>query len=71
MVRLSEDDSVPRVEDAAERFKRLCTQCRNADKYQQAILPTYSDMMAKKTIVPKPATNINRLLKSKVSNGKG
>ena len=59
MVRLSEDDSVPRVEDAAERFKRLCAQCRNADKYQQSILPTYNDMMARKTTLDKARKESN------------
>lgn len=47
MIRLSENDSVPRVEDGAERHMRLCNQTPNAEKYKAAILPHYNDFEEK------------------------
>lgn len=48
MIRLSENDSVPRVEDATERHIRLCNQTPNAEKYKAVIEPLYSDFEGKK-----------------------
>lgn len=45
MVRLSEDDSPARVEDATERHMRLCSQVKGGDKYRSLILPFYNDMV--------------------------
>ncbi|MFN8256406.1 MAG: hypothetical protein U0W24_11985 [Bacteroidales bacterium] len=43
MVRLSENDSNPRVKDASERYMRLCNQNPKAEKYRQLIAPYFSD----------------------------
>ena len=59
MVRLSEDDSTPRVEDATERHMRLCTQNQNADKHRNAILPRFEDFKLKKTKVEEAQKEVN------------
>lgn len=62
MVRLSEDDSVPRVEDAADRHMRLCNQIPNAAKYGEKILPSYNDLMAQKAALKAAKKNLNGAL---------
>jgi len=47
MIRLTDDDSVPRVEDATERHMRLCNQSNNAEKYKLTIQPIYNDFKVK------------------------
>jgi hypothetical protein len=47
MIKLTDDDSVPRVEDAVERHMRLCSQNPGGDKYKTIILPSYNDIEAK------------------------
>jgi hypothetical protein len=49
MVRLTEDDSVPRVEDATERHMRLCAQTAGGEKYQKEIEPYYDALEVKIT----------------------
>jgi hypothetical protein len=49
MVSLSEDDSNPRVEDAADRHMRLCTQNLNAEKYRNTILTLFNDFKGNAT----------------------
>lgn len=62
MVQLSEDDSVPRVDDGSYRHMRLCTQVPNADKYGKNLLPTYNDLMAKKAALKTAQRNWNSAL---------
>lgn len=59
MIRLSEDDSVPRVEDACERHMRLCMQMRNADKYRTTIQPLFTDFESKKTAFENAGKEVN------------
>lgn len=59
MLRLSEEDSVPRVEDGAERHMRLCTQNLNADKYRNAILPLFNDLIEKKVKLSECQKEVN------------
>jgi len=62
MVRLSEDDSVPRVDDAADRHMRLCNQILNANKYANTLMSFYNDMMAKKSALKAAQRNLNSAL---------
>lgn len=59
MIRLSEDDSVPRVEDACERHMRLCKQVPGADKYRVSILPLLNDFKSKKIALEDAGKEVN------------
>lgn len=48
MIRLTDDDSIPRVEDASERFMHLCGRIKNGGKYQNLIKLFYDDFEVKK-----------------------
>ncbi|HEX3006918.1 MAG TPA: hypothetical protein VHO90_04820 [Bacteroidales bacterium] len=55
MVRLTDDDSYPRVEDASERHMRLCTQNVNGQKYSNLLKLFYDDFEEKSTAYKKAA----------------
>jgi hypothetical protein len=59
MIRLSNNDSVPRVKDASERFMRLCNQNRNAEKYKALLLPYYNDFVEKATHLDNMQKEVN------------
>ena len=59
MVRLTEKDSVPRVEDAVERNMRLCTKNLNGEKYKAPLVPLYNDFREKKAKVEAAQKEVN------------
>ena len=59
MIRLTESDSLPRVEDAAERHLRLCAQTKNGDKYSTIIQPYFDDFKEKRLIFGKFEKDVN------------
>ena len=59
MVRLSEKDSAPRVIGATERHMRLSNQSPNGEKYKNAILPPYNELVEKKSLVEEKQKEVN------------
>lgn len=47
MIRLTNDDSLPRVDEAADRHIRLCAQTKGAKKYEDLIKPVYTEFQTK------------------------
>lgn len=43
MIRLTNEDSLPRVDEAVDRHIRLCAQTKGAKKYEDLIKPTYTE----------------------------
>ncbi|KOH46428.1 hypothetical protein [Sunxiuqinia dokdonensis] len=62
MFRLTDDDSNPRVEDAAERHMRLCDQLPGGDKYKQLILPFFDEFLLKKQVKKAARSAVNTAL---------
>jgi hypothetical protein len=59
MVRLSENDSNPRVKDATERHMRLCNQNPKAEKYKQLIQSCYNDFEVKRIKLEEAQKDVN------------
>jgi len=64
MIRLTDEDSFPRVEDAAERHLRLCTQSKNGAKYADLIKLFYNDFEDKRDVYKKAVKNTTFALDS-------
>jgi hypothetical protein len=47
MIRLTNDDSLPRVDEAVDRHIRLCAQTKGAKKYEDIIKPLYTEFQTK------------------------
>jgi hypothetical protein len=59
MVRLSENDSTPRVKDGTERYMRLCKQNPKAEKYRLLIVSYYNDFEEKRIKLEEMQKEVN------------